>query len=191
MKTETKSKRKKTPPDSSFTLINDNLRQCNTCKIFIRGKLSHFGRHLKVHNKMRRKYACPICPKLFSRKDYTKKHVRTVHGEEISEFNKVTVPAPQVADIKPWIRPFESTPRIRLITEDKKISPPERPTTDLLLEMTRLQEPISPLTSPSPRTYNHPSLSPEVCHSDTTVCMDEKTIWTDTEIFVYSVYGLL
>ena len=64
-------------------------------------------------------------PKTIQRNDYAQKHVKIMHRQEMADFNKVTVPDNKVEDIKKWIRPFESEPKIRLISEDIRRPPTE------------------------------------------------------------------
>ena len=186
-----KSGSEKKPPTKSsspdkYRKITNQLIQCTTCNKFIKGNLTHFDRHLKTHSTTRKKFKCPACFKLLSRKDNLKKHARTFHDLEITIFEHVTVPVPPVEPVKPWQPPFESVPRFRIRPADQPWLEKKHTDIDRIIrKMTKLPRPISPLPDDQPD-----DLPPSVSASTETVCQDEIITMTDTEVFVYSVYGL-
>jgi ribosomal protein L37AE/L43A len=176
------NQQRKQPPPTSFTLISPQIRQCRKCNKFIKGSITHLANHLKTHNNIRRKYQCPNCKKLYSRKDFLILHGKTIHNITIQEFIKIKVLPPPIETIKTWNKPFESTPKI-------KITPAKRPDYSIdnyLQQMITLPRPISPIQDPT--HLPEPDLLAST--STETICQDERKTLHNTDIFIYSVYNV-
>ena len=181
----------KKPPEHTYKVISERLRQCKKCNKFITGSLTNFGNHLRTHNKIKKKYVCPGCDKLYMNKHYVKKHAEKQHNIIASDFKRVSIIPPPIEPITPWIPPFEARPRFQVISAPTT----NRTTTqhDEIQEMTAtfvIPEALSPLpATPIQLSPQHTYL--ETSESDVTICLDERTTTTQDQIvFIYSVYGI-
>ena len=194
-------RQKKNNPEL-YQRIGDTLLQCLTCKRIIRGTDSNMKRHQKTHESAKTKLECPVCKKLYSQKSYVKKHCFSKHNLQTNAFKEILLVEPPIERIQPWNPPFEAKPRCILTAAEKPGMKNWDPQiTKMLNEMIRIPTLISPLPSDSedncadsaifpPITEDVTSRDPTPASSNDTICMDERQCNYDTEVFIYSVYGI-
>lgn len=71
MNTNTKKRQQTTPSRDDFQEISETLRQCNTCKKFIKGSKWNFNRHFKTHRQIITYYHCLDCEKDATSSEFT------------------------------------------------------------------------------------------------------------------------